>query len=346
MALDTPHDGIPLADRPWAHRLGGQPRTLEEMHETLRMDVGDSRGKTYRFWVLLVLSAVIASAGVLADSTATVIGAMIIAPLATPIMGTALGVVTADATGLLRAAGTVALGAVVVVGIGAAFALLSVGPVDMTGNGQVTGRVSPSLVDLVAAVATGFAGAFGLSRRDVSDVLPGVAIAISLVPPLAVVGIVAAQGEWAAATGAFLLFASNAVSLVAVGILVFSLFGFRHARMSTGTSRRQLLAALLGLVVVGVPLAANTAFVVAVDQVVRTSQDVATAWAEERPDERFVGITGDVATRTVVVQLEGPRVPADLAELYDALDAQLPDGVTVAVQHTQGDYIELGQTGP
>jgi uncharacterized hydrophobic protein (TIGR00271 family) len=332
-------------DAPWGHRLGGRPRTVAEMRETVLLDVGDARGKQYRFWVLLVLSAVIASAGVIADSTATVIGAMIIAPLATPIMGTALSVVTADATALLRAAGTVVLGAAVVVAIGVGFALLSVGPVDMTGNGQVTGRISPSLVDLVAAVATGFAGAFGLARHDVSDVLPGVAIAISLVPPLAVVGIVGAQGEWAAATGALLLFASNAISLIAVGMLVFSLFGFRHARMSTATHRRQLLAGLAGLVVIGLPLAANTAFVIVVDQVVRTSQEVATEWAADRPGERFLGIGGDVATRTVVVQLEGSQVPTDLPDLFAALDDALPDGVTIAVDHVQGQYVELGRTG-
>jgi hypothetical protein len=74
--------------------LAGRRRTLAELQDALFLDLGDVAGKMTRFWIPLMLSAVIATAGVLADSTATVIGAMIIAPLAMPIMGTGLAVVT------------------------------------------------------------------------------------------------------------------------------------------------------------------------------------------------------------------------------------------------------------
>ena len=73
-------------------------------------------------------------------------------------------------------------------------------------NTQITARVSPTIVDLVAAAATGLAGAFAVARRDIGDILPGVAIAISLVPPLAVVGVTAVDGDWDGALGALLLF--------------------------------------------------------------------------------------------------------------------------------------------
>ena len=123
---------------------------------------------------------------------------MIIAPLSTPIMGTALSIVKREHTGGLR---FVALGGLLVIAVGVVVALLLPDAYDLTTNGQVTGRTSPGVVDLLAAVATGFAGAIALARRDVAAILPGVAIAISLVPPLGVVGICLGRGAVAMALG-------------------------------------------------------------------------------------------------------------------------------------------------
>lgn len=334
----------PTVRAPWAHRLGGAPRTVPQMREALLLAEGDVRTKACRFWLLLVLSAVIATAGVLADSTATVIGAMIIAPLATPIMGTALGVVAADRRAWATSAATVALGAAVVVGVGALIAWLAPGAVDTVANSQVAGRTSPRLVDLLAAVATGFAGAFALSRSDVSDVLPGVAIAISLVPPLAVVGIVAAQGDWTAAAGAFLLFASNAVSLVTVGMLVFALFGFRAPGVSLAARGRQLVLAVVGLGLIGVPLLANTVLVLVVEQLVVLTEDAATDWAATQPGERVRDVGADLTPPGVVISLEGPGRLPDLDGLLDELSQVLPAGMEVRVDRVQGQEVMVGTT--
>lgn len=189
-----------------------QRRSLADLTEDLDLTAGDSTSKKSAFWVMLVLSAVIASAGVLSDSTATVIGAMIIAPLSTPIMGMALAVAKREPGGLTRAGRFVLLGALVVIGIGAVFALVLPSSYDLLGNPQIAGRTSPGLLDLTAAVATGFAGAVAIARKDVAAVLPGVAIAISLAPPLAVVGVCTGQRSFGLATGALLLFLEPAGS--------------------------------------------------------------------------------------------------------------------------------------
>ncbi|HZE06846.1 MAG TPA: DUF389 domain-containing protein, partial [Solirubrobacteraceae bacterium] len=141
-----------------------------------------------RFWLLLLLSGVIASAGVVSDSTATVIGAMIVAPLMTPILGIVAAVVFIDRTNLRRSILLVLTGAAAVVGLSWLFGLLVPYPVVAATNSQVASRISPRIVDLVAALATGAVGSVALARSDISDTLPGVAIAISLVPPLCVVG--------------------------------------------------------------------------------------------------------------------------------------------------------------
>jgi hypothetical protein len=95
---------------------------------------------------------------------------------------------------------------VLVVAIGARLAVVLPELSPPADNFQITGRVSPTIVDLVAAGTTGLAGAIAVGRRDIGDILPGVAIAISLVPPLAVVGVTAVDGPWHDALGALLLF--------------------------------------------------------------------------------------------------------------------------------------------
>jgi uncharacterized hydrophobic protein (TIGR00271 family) len=156
---------------------------IDRMTQRLYIRSGDDRARKWSaFWVLLLLASVIATTGVIADSTATVIGAMIVAPLMTPILGTALAIVLADRRQALQNAGLVVAGSALVVAVAYLLGLLDVAPVLADTNSQVAGRVNPALADLVGALATGAVGAFALVRYDVSDTLPGVAIAISLVP--------------------------------------------------------------------------------------------------------------------------------------------------------------------
>src|SRR5262245_55746689 len=97
---------------------------VDRMRDAVFFDGPDVGRRLSRFWILLVLAAIIASAGVVADSTATVIGAMIVAPLMVPIQGTMLAVVLADRVNLLRSLGLVAAGAAAAIAIGYAVALL------------------------------------------------------------------------------------------------------------------------------------------------------------------------------------------------------------------------------
>src|SRR6188472_3733727 len=123
---------------------------IERMTDKLWILHGDRhRTKSSAFWVLLVLAAVIACAGVVADSTATVIGAMIVAPLMTPILGTALALVLAARVMLVRSVGYVVAGAAVVVLIGVVLGLIVHDPTGFAGNSQISGRISPRLIDLL-----------------------------------------------------------------------------------------------------------------------------------------------------------------------------------------------------
>ena len=207
---------------------GLAPDDITRMRDQLFFDGPERHRRLSRFWLLLPLAAVIASAGVVSDSTATVIGAMIVAPLMTPILGIVLAVVLTDGPNLRRCLLLVIAGAAVVVAVGWLLGLFVPYPVVAQTNAQVAARVTLQLADLVAALATGAVGSVALARSDISDTLPGVAIAISLVPPLAVVGLTLESGAPRQSLAALLLFTTNVAAILASGIVVMALYRVRR----------------------------------------------------------------------------------------------------------------------
>jgi uncharacterized hydrophobic protein (TIGR00271 family) len=247
---------------------------------------GDDALKRSAYWMLLALAAIIAGAGVVADSTATVIGAMIVAPLMTPILGITVGLVLADRRQVLASVTFVLAGATMVVAIGFALGLLQEFPVVASDNSQVAGRVSPRLIDLVAALATGAVGGFALVRSDISDALPGVAIAISLVPPLSVVGLTLESGALGEAFGALVLFGTNVAAIIATGTIVLLAFRVRDVAAATGRPVGRLtgrtLLAVGGLVVlVSIPLTYGSIQLADQQQTTAQARPVAEQWGEQ-----------------------------------------------------------------
>jgi uncharacterized hydrophobic protein (TIGR00271 family) len=322
-----------------------QRRTLAELTDDLDLASGDARSKSSAFWTMLALSAVIATAGVLADSTATVIGAMIIAPLSTPIMGIALGIAKQDPRVTRRSLRFVVLGAALVVLVGVAFALVVPGTFDLLGNSQISGRTSPGVPDLIAAIATGFAGAIALARRDVAAVLPGVAIAISLVPPLAVVGVCFGQGSFALAFGALVLFVSNLLALVLAGTLVFTAVGYTaEARAAVPPSRRKAyLTISLLLVVVIIPLVGNTLGTYLVSVWTGRVQATAEDWISAIPNATIQGV--DFNSNEVFVRVQTPGDLPPVEDLVADLKGEIPNGIPIVVTTAVGELIPAGTVG-
>jgi uncharacterized hydrophobic protein (TIGR00271 family) len=297
---------------------------IERMADRTLLTYGAAQGaKQSAFWVLLALAAVIASAGIVADSTATVIGAMIVAPLMTPILGTAFALVLADRQRMWRSLGFVVLGALLVVAIGFTLAVLE--PLDTVaeGNSQVASRVHPRLIDLVAALATGSVGAFALVRSDVSDALPGVAIAISLVPPLAVVGVTLEAGRYQDAFGALLLFLTNVTAIVLTATLGLLLYRVRQTAQDSGfpvgtLGGRTLLAEVAVLAVIVIPLVAGSQQV-ARDNVAKfDAAPIVDAWAADN-GWTVIGYLVHDGVMTVTAVGAPPRLsPEDLRQQLDA----------------------------
>lgn len=199
------------------------------------------------FYILLFLSGVIATLGLLANSAATIIGAMIVAPLMGPIIAIAFAMVAGNRRLLKRASLTLLTGIALTI-ITSIVICQGVGLTAL--NSEIMGRVRPTLIDLGVALAAGAAGAYAKSRRSIADTLPGVAIAVALVPPLSVVGLGLSLGSKSVSGGAFLLFITNLIGIIFSGGIVFLWQRYGSLRRA----KRGLALSVAMLVILGLPL--------------------------------------------------------------------------------------------
>lgn len=175
------------------------------------------------FVVLLAGSTLIATLGLFQNSPAVIIGAMIIAPLMRPLVGLSLATLTGDTRLLGRALLTLIIGTLVGVFISSVMSLLF-RALELTP--EILGRTHPTLLDLGVAIFAGAVGAYCQANEKLSESLAGVAISVALVPPLSVVGIGLAYGNWSVGAGAALLYATNLIGITVAGAMVFLIMGF------------------------------------------------------------------------------------------------------------------------
>ncbi len=299
-----------------------------------------------KFTALLFLATVIASMGILGDSTATVIGAMIIAPLMTPIMATAAALVMGNIPRATASLLLVLFGVAGVVALSWLCGNFYTGVISFTENAQITGRTSPRLIDLIAALASGAAGAFCLSRDDIADSLPGVAIAISLVPPLCVVGIALSAGEQDAALGAGLLFVTNFLSILLAGGGVLGLLGLNRAAMIEirGTARRKAFATVaIATLMVAVPLLFTGRRIAQDARAEIETTTAATEWVSATEYEvRLVRVAGDM----IAVTIAGHGPPPAFGDLVAAVRSAVGRPMTVNLEVIPAEHLSSAATAP
>ncbi|GAB4499215.1 MAG: hypothetical protein OHK0052_13880 [Anaerolineales bacterium] len=211
-----------------------------ERRGEVQMQLRDSSHPDFDFFLLVFLSCVIATEGLLTNSAAVIIGAMLVAPLMSPIIGMGLASITGDSKLLRDAVSALGRGALVAIGLAM---LLTWGNTSLPFislqdlPNEILARTRPSPPDLVIALAGGVAAAYALAQPHISAALPGVAIATALMPPLCTVGIGLALGRWEIAGGALLLFITNAVTIAFAATLVFFALGFAPRQITTGNRR-------------------------------------------------------------------------------------------------------------
>ncbi|MBC7235457.1 MAG: DUF389 domain-containing protein [Chloroflexi bacterium] len=216
--------------------------TLDERVGIYRQVQRSARGGV-DFYVMITLSAAIASLGLLLNSPAVIIGAMLIAPLMSTLIGTSLGIVQGDFWLVRASLRTTALGTLAGLLVGALMGLA------VPGNRitpEMLARGSPTLMDLAVALGAGGAAAYATARKNVASALPGVAIAVALVPPLATAALAAVSGNPQVSFGASLLFFTNLVAIIAAAALTFMWMGFRPTARQEELRQRTFKGGLLG----------------------------------------------------------------------------------------------------
>jgi uncharacterized membrane protein len=203
---------------------------------------------------------------------------------------------------------------------------------DLTTNSQIDSRTSPTMVDLLIALAAGAAGAYATVDKRVSASITGVAIAVALVPPLSVVGVTLQQQRWEDAWGAALLFLTNAIGIILIAAIVFVLMGFVSlARLRTywSEARASLATVLVSGLIIMVPLGLTG------DEILRSSADQGAAedavaeWLGE--DTVLVVNEVSVSEPEVDVILVGPEAHPPIEDLEAALSEALGWSVVVTV---------------
>jgi len=208
----------------------------DKRKEFVIREISEGSSPEPRFYFMVVISTLIAANGLVADSPAVIIGAMLVAPLMTPIFGIALGMVRSNGHLLARSLRAEIVGVAMSVLLGFLFGLI---PLAIDPTSEMLARTHPNLLDLCVAVLAGLAGSYAMVDERISPSLPGVAIATAIVPPLANSGLCLALGAYAGAIGSFLLFLANFLSILLASSFIF-IFTSMHTEFQMETPLKML----------------------------------------------------------------------------------------------------------
>jgi uncharacterized hydrophobic protein (TIGR00271 family) len=332
----APHPLTPAGEalrRGWWH--GRSDDEFESSLGELFFEGDDRVGKLWRFGSLIVLSAAIAAFGLLADSAGVVIGAMLVAPLMTPIQALGAALVQGSVKRMVTSALVILGGFIGAVITGYLVAVVAGSGVSVEALPQeILSRTAPGLLDLGIAVAAGAAGGYVIARPAVSSALPGVGIAVALVPPLAVIGICLQLREGHLARGALLLFATNLAAIVLSGAVMIAGAGFRPRRTADTTGATAwigFIGAVVLVVAVAIPLAVHTRNVAADSAAHQLVDRTIPDWD---PLVRVVSLTVDDVGEAVDVDLvvTSPSDPVSVWELARLLRDRLDSPVRVELR--------------
>lgn len=217
----------------------------EQRKEQIVEEITAGSEPGFRFYALLATASLIAAFGLIANSTAVIIGAMLVSPLMTPIIGITLGIVIGRPKLLGTSLRSVVLGVVLAIAFAAIIGFL---PLELAATSEMLSRTRPTILDLMVAVLAGFAGAYAMIDEKLSPALPGVAIATAIVPPLANSGICLSFGYYYGAFGSFMLFFANFLSILLVAGATFMFAGLSPWWISISTKD---LIRRFGLAIIG-----------------------------------------------------------------------------------------------
>ncbi len=327
--------------RRWWHR---HLDSAERQRVMTELGIRRQHHGVFRFTVMTTLSVVVAVMGLSADSAAVVIGAMLLAPMMQPVLATAASIAMALFQKSLRSFVVVVLATLWSIVLAYLLAALFV-------NGElpneVTSRTAPDIRDLVVALAAGTAGAYATVRKDVSASLPGVAVAVALIPPLGAVGISLEAGNATFAWGAMLLYTTNLFAIILAGVVVFVVTGFVPPRRLATTFRHSsLVAAGVGVVVVTIALPLYSASTSAVERSEREVQalDIVSGWLG--PTDRRSAPEVSFVDQRITIAVRSFDPPPDPDPLIEALQTTFGADRIVSIEWDRVDQATTTTSSP
>ncbi|KJH69703.1 hypothetical protein UH38_22525 [Aliterella atlantica CENA595] len=218
--------------------------------EEMRRGLLEESTISITYLVLILGSCVIATLGLLSNSAAVIIGAMIIAPLMLPIRGVAFGALEGNV--ILFRKGSIAILVGTFLAIALAFFIGYLVSLPVFGS-EIISRSAPTLLDLGIAIAAGGISGFAKVQPKISESVAGTAIAVALMPPICVVGLGLAHANWGLSLGATLLYLTNLLGITLSCMLTFLITGCTSVRRA----RKALLWTLAFTSILIVPLSAG-----------------------------------------------------------------------------------------
>ena len=282
------------------------PLTFERKESVLQQ-LFRSSSPGIDFFLLIILSCSIATFGLITNSTAVIIGAMLVAPLMSPILGISLASVAGEQQMYKRAIIALVEGIILAVILSALISLIAYNsPFGVLQEipSEVLSRTRPNPFDLGIALAGGAAAAYALAQPQLSEALPGVAISTALMPPLCTIGIGFALSDQSIILGASLLFLTNFASISFAGILVFMGLGFRplYSEKGLGGFPRSVIISAALVLIIAIPLVIITLGFVQDGQKANTIRSAVETELNAMPDAQLIDL--QISTVNNTIQLE------------------------------------------
>lgn len=302
--------------------------------ETILQKLKDESKPTRGFYFLLILSVVIATFGLIINSSTSIIGGMLVAPFLFPILATGGAIISGDQHLFRKSLKTILLSTLIA--IITATLLTWFSPLTEL-TSEILARTKPTLIDLLIALASGAAGAYAYAKKEALAALPGVAIAAALVPPLGVIGFAIGSGRSALVSDASLLYLANLLAIIIASVITFYLLGFtpgRKKEKQTEARRDFIVSAMLFVSV----MAILSLFLVDTIRDARETKNVessVTTFLKHYKDTQVLSVEiEETATDTEVrVTLRGPSefTPVALQRLKEDLVAKLGGKIDLKV---------------
>jgi len=328
--------------RLWLMLTDRLPRLMPEERETVVQSMKLAAVPNTDFFILIILAAGIASLGLLQNSGAVIIGAMLVAPLMSPILAMAMSIVLGNLHMLRVAAEATFKGIALAILVGLVMVMIS--PIDAP-TSEILGRTQPNVLDLLVALLSGMAAGYAVSRKQVAAALPGVAIAAALVPPLCVVGYGLGTSNLQIAFGALLLFTTNLITIILAATFVFLALGITPPRSERGELLRGVRITILLLAVVFTVLGFLTIQTLRDQRQENIIREIffreAYSQSIRVTDLNIDHEDGNIVATVTLLNLQGGQLTTDqITELKSAVDRAIGENVVFRITSVPASFSE------